>query len=178
MSLARVSNDVFKIGLPDRNVCYLINLGNYYVLINSTNGEFLTDVIRSVIEVIRDRQKLKYVILTDCQRNSAGGACGIHRFFGAGIVIHEPDSIGLRHGTCGKERLDGCEVYMELRRERERIEDLEVLWTRAPTSGSIVVLFRDFAFVGNARLSFLGKNIKMVCDNIDCLRTDGLRGDL
>jgi glyoxylase-like metal-dependent hydrolase (beta-lactamase superfamily II) len=178
MSVARVSNDVFKIGLPGRNVCYLVKQESYYVLVNSTSGELLTDVIRSILEVIHDKQKLKYVILTNCQRDSAGGACGIHKFFGAGIVIHYPDSVGIKHGTCGKDRIEGCEIYMELRRDVERIGDLEVIWTKSPTRGSVIALFRDFAFVGNDRLSFLGENIKMICDNIDCWRTDGLRGGL
>ncbi len=169
MSIARVSKEVYKIGLPSfRDNCYLVKIGTYYVLIDSTSGEYINDVMRSILEIIIDKNKLKYIILTSCLKNSAGGACKIHRALGARIISHYPDSISIRHGNCNKQTIDNCEIFMELRKNIETIEDLHILNTKTPTLGSIIIRLNDIIFVGNSKLSVEDKNIKIVCSNIDC----------
>ncbi|AWR94491.1 MBL fold metallo-hydrolase [Acidianus brierleyi] len=169
MSIARISKDIYKIGLPNfRDNCYLVNLGTYYILIDSTSGEYINDVIRSILEIIVDKNKLSYIILTSCLKNSAGGACEIHRIFGTKIVSHYPDSISIRHGNCNNQTIDSCEVFMELRKNVETIENLYIFNTKTPTLGSIIIRLNNIMFIGNSKISIEDKNIKIVCDNIDC----------
>jgi hypothetical protein len=169
MSIARVSKDVYKIGIPNfADNCYLVKNGTYYILIDSTSGEYINDVIRGILEIITDKNKLKYIILTSCLKNSAGGACKIYRALGTKIIIHYPDSISIRHGKCDNQVIDSCEIFMELRENINTMEDLYIINTKTPTLGSIVIRLNDILFLGNSKLSVKDKSIKMVCNNIDC----------
>lgn len=169
MSVARVSKDVYKIGLPNfRDNCYLVKIGTYYILIDSTSGEYISDVIRSILEIIVNKNKLKYIILTSCLKNSAGGACEIHRALGTKIISHYPDSISIRHGNCRNQTIDSCEIFMELRKKVETMENLYILNTKTPTLGSIIIILNNIMFIGNSKISVEDKNIKIICNNIDC----------
>lgn len=151
---------------------YLILLDNYQVLINSGNQYDSQDIIRNLIELVGDKLNLKYIILQTCLNNAAGGTARILQFFSSSyIVIHYPDSIGLRLGKCNNEKFSPSYPSIEIKDKIYRLnEDFVLIRSGVPTAGSINIHFLKYnvLFTSTYKLSLYGSKIKYLCTPIEC----------
>lgn len=165
MSVARLGKNVYLVASReqgDQGNSYLLRTDSHTFLIDTGGTEEPINVLRNVLEVTNGSSIIDYLILTSCLRDAAAGAYFLYQELGIKVVIHEHDSIGLRHGICANTVYRPSNVYMVLRQNRASVDGLEVIRSASPTLGSVLLKFGEYLFVGASKLSPADPKIKYV----------------
>ncbi|AOL16117.1 hydrolase [Sulfolobus sp. A20] len=175
MSIAKVYKNVYLIGgkLIDKNDtnAYLIynEKEDYYTLIDTTTGSNIEYIIETLLEIMKGEKKLKFIILTSCKKENAGGLNTLYNLFYPITIAHFPDSLMIRQGECEREKIVSSPISLEIKERYFELNDIRIFLTRTLTKGSIIVLYQNILFTGsNTRLSTYDPNIKYICDINEC----------
>lgn len=146
---------------------YVINTkSDEYLIIDSSDSDY-NEIITDILEITKGI-KPRSLILTSCKKSSAGGASLISNFFNIPIIAHYPDTIEIRHGKCKNEEYSPCKISLELKDKVYNLESVQLINSKSPTLGSIIIKWKDFLFTGSNTLTAFGNDIKYVCNIIEC----------
>ncbi|MCH4814423.1 MAG: MBL fold metallo-hydrolase [Saccharolobus sp.] len=175
MSIAKIQRNVYAIGgrLIDDNDAnaYLVydNEKKYYTLIDTTTGANIRYVIESLLEILKGKDKLKYVILTSCKFENSGGLYYIYNLFKPITIAHFPDSIMIRKGECGNRTYIPSPISLEIKQKQYILDNFLILLSKNITNGNIIVKYNDILFSGsNTKITQYTKHIKYICDVNKC----------
>ncbi|MEM1629729.1 MAG: MBL fold metallo-hydrolase [Saccharolobus sp.] len=175
MTFAKFKRNVYIIGgnlvdSSDTNAYLIYNEAyDYYILIDSTTGKNIQYVLESLLEIMKVKNKLKYVILTSCKIENCGGLYAIYNIFKPITIAHFPDSIMIRKGECDKKMYYAVPISLEINDKKYILDNLTIFLSKTVTNGSIIVKFEDILFSGsNTRISPYSKSVKYICNIKEC----------
>jgi len=173
LSVAKLGRNVYLVGSREQgneSNAYLLQTDSATIIIDTGGIEDPVNVIRNVLEISRGESRVDYLILTSCLRDAAAGTSFISEVLGVKVVVHELDSVGVRHGNCGNTKYKPSRISLVIRDNQMRIGDVEIIRSGSPTPGSILVKFGENLFVGASKLRPISPKIKYVLGLYDYVR--------
>jgi len=140
----------------DANIYLILTRKGKGVVIDSGSGLGFENLLRNLLELgINPFRDLKYLIITHCHIDHAGGASAFYYNLGVKTVAHEPDSLFIRKGNMDKTlaKIFGLEfkpspITVNLRKEYETLSldelILEIIHTPGHTLGHISIYFETY----------------------------------
>lgn len=166
MTFAYLGNGVYTID----NEMYIINTyeNNFFIIDSKEN--IGNSELMDILEITKGKKPM-YLFLTSCCKSVSGGAWYIYQTLGTRIIAHYPDSVNIRHGECNNLTYTPVNVSVELKGYINYIDNIKVINSKVPTSGSVIIKWKDFLFVGNNKtLSPYGNEVKYVCGVNGCIK--------
>ncbi|RLG75991.1 MAG: hypothetical protein DRO23_02350 [Thermoprotei archaeon] len=176
MPMLTISRGIYVIGGPEISYTYdaysyMVKIGNEYVIIDAGTGLGFANMLSNILELGIDiRRNIRYVILTHCHVDHAGGAYMFYKL-GLPIVMHEADAEAVRTGNTSRTASDMLNisfipspVTISLRKDKElnvNGSSITIMHTPGHTPGSISIYFQVF-----------GKNIVAIGDLLGVLRKE------
>jgi len=99
----RIKDNLWQVGGgsltdPADAAVYLIRFGDKAALIDAGSGQRHSRLKEHVLECLRPKGQLEYLLLTHCHFDHSGGAEAVRNEFGCRVVAHELDAVYLEAG--------------------------------------------------------------------------------
>lgn len=168
---------------------YLVKTRNATIMIDSGTGLGYLNILSNLLELKISPKQIKYLIITHCHIDHAGGAYDFYNNLGVSTVAHELDANAIRKGDLKKTAADlfnipftPTPVTLSIRKSEEElnIDCLRVLLLHTPghTPGSLTIyleMFGDKIVFGGDIIGFLsskwGSNEKQWSKSIEKVLT-------
>lgn len=170
--IARVLDKIFLIkGIYS---IYLIVREGEGILIDSSNGEDTNILVEGIEEIITQYDvQVHYLILTSHHEDVAGGAGKISSILGVQyIVASNEDAVLIRKGEGKEKNYSPTRINLEIKDKISQLSELKIFKTKAPTKGSLAILYNGILFTGVNRVSGIMGKINYICNAYECKKVE------
>jgi glyoxylase-like metal-dependent hydrolase (beta-lactamase superfamily II) len=174
MSLARITHDIFEINLryiKDYNI-YLVRVDddNNFALINSGNGNGINYIVSDIMEILKRKDKLKYIILTTNDERLVNGTVGLYNIFKSTyIVSHRLYSTKLRRGEGINENFSPFPISLEIDEKCVELGRIKLRVVKSDKSFHMIVSM-DKVLITGAIVNISPLKGYTVCSIEGCIR--------
>ena len=172
--IGKILNGIYYIR-GDYNVYFIID-GHTGILINSSDGEDSNLIIQGLEEILSNYDysiEIKYLILTDHYKETAGGASYIASFFNVRYIISSSEeAVFIRKGVGNNKNYNPVSVNLEIKNKIADIENLKVIKANSPSMGSLLVLYKGVVFSGTNKLSGIINKTNYICNDYECKKVE------
>ena len=160
--IAKIEDNVFAI--KGNYYVYLIN-SNGLIIIDSSDSSDSTFIVNEIIELsTRLQSKPKFLILTSCRKEVAGGASFISNFFNIPVVASSLDAPLIRKGVCENDSYPPVNISIELKENRINESDILAIPAKSIKGGGIILKYKDIIFSGALNISGIMGKVRYICN--------------